>query len=265
MSEALRRDRPTPKPPREAALSAPGPWRVMLEARAPLELAVTLAASPLLARLPVGDGHPVLVFPGLGAGDLSTLALRRFLRDRGYSVYPWAQGLNLGPGRGALDACRARLAELAHRHREPVSLVGWSLGGLYARELAKEQPQHVRCVVTLGTPFAGHPRATHAWRLYEWVSGQSAHEHERAGQLHEPPPCPTSSIYSRSDGIVAWRCSLNPAAPLAENIEIRASHIGMGLNPLALYVVADRLAQDPRHWKRFEPARALRRLFGRAR
>jgi pimeloyl-ACP methyl ester carboxylesterase len=261
MSETLLRPRRTPRP--EAPLAAPGPWRMMLETRAPLEWAATLAAAPLLARLPVGDGHPVLVFPGLGAGDLSTLPLRRFLRGRGYTVYPWTQGLNLGPRRGVLDACRARLGELAQRHLEPVSLVGWSLGGLYARELAKEQPQHARCVVTLGTPFAGHPRATNAWRLYEWVSGQSVRDGGLVDALRRPPACPTTSIYSRTDGIVAWQCSLNENAAHTENIEVHSSHLGMGLNPLVLYALADRLAQDPRAWRRFDRAGARRWLFPR--
>ena len=257
MSETLRRRAPRSEVPP----TAPGVGLMMLEARAPLEWAATLAAAPLLARLPVGDGHPVLVFPGLGAGDLSTLPLRRFLRERGYTVYAWKQGLNLGPRRGVLDACRARLTELARRHREPVSLVGWSLGGLYARELAKEQPQHARCVVTLGTPFAGPPRATNAWRLYEWVSGQSVRDEGLVDMLRRPPACPTTSIYSRTDGIVAWQCSLNDDAPNTENIEVRASHLGMGLNPLALYALADRLAQDPSAWKRFDRAGARRWFY----
>ena len=234
---------------------APGLWPLLLEARAPWELAAALTTMPWLARrhgLPWGDGHPVLVFPGLAATDLSTLALRNFLRSRGYTTYAWELGFNLGPRNGVLQACRVRLRELAQRHGEAVSLVGWSLGGLYARELAKEQPEHARCVVTLGTPFTGHPRATNAWRLYERVSGLTAHDEERLAGLRVPPPCPTTSIYSRSDGIVSWRCSLNEETPLTENIEVHASHLGMGLNPLALLAVADRLAQDPSRWRRFD-------------
>lgn len=238
-----------------AAAEAPGLWPLLLEARAPWELAAAWAAAPWLAQrhgLPWGDGHPVLVFPGLATSDLSTLALRNFLRSRGYTTYAWEQGFNLGPRSGVLEACRARLRDLARRHGEPVSLVGWSLGGLYARELAKEQPGHARCVVTLGTPFTGHPRATNAWRLYERMSGQPAHDEALLAGLRVPPPCPTTSIYSRSDGVVSWRCSLNEEGPLTENIEVHASHLGMGLNPLALLAVADRLAQDPANWRRFD-------------
>ena len=237
-------------------LAAPGPWQMLLEARAPWEFAAMWAATPWLARLPTGDGHPVLVFPGLGASDITTLTLRNFLRDRGYTTYPWLQGFNFGPRAGVLEACRSTLAELAMRHREKVSLVGWSLGGIYARELAKEMPKQVRCVVTLGTPFAGHPRATNAWRFYEMVSGQTVHDEAMIAGLRVPPACPTTSIYSKTDGVVAWQCSINDEAAHTENIEVQASHIGMGLNPLALYAVADRLAQDPARWQRFDPASA---------
>lgn len=244
-------------------LQPPNAWLMMLEARAPWEFAAMLAAMPWLARMPVGDGHPVVVFPGLGASDTSTLALRNFVRDRGYTTYPWKQGFNFGPRHGVLDACREHVQQIASRHREKVSLIGWSLGGIYAREIAKEQPAHTRCVITLGTPFAGHPRATNAWRFYEMVSGQRTHDAAMLAQIRQPPPVPTTSIYSRTDGIVAWQCSLNAQAPHTENIEVQASHVGMGMNPLALYAVADRLRQDPAAWQRFD-AGGARRWFFRA-
>jgi pimeloyl-ACP methyl ester carboxylesterase len=249
-------DLPAPDPfaplDTQELVSAPGPWLLMMEARAPWEYAAMLAAAPWLNKLPVGDGHPVIVFPGLGASDFTTLPLRNFLRDRGYTPYAWKQGFNFGPRHGVLDRCRAQLHEVAGRHHERVSLIGWSLGGVYARELAKEQPEHARCVITLGTPFNGHPRATNAWRFYEMVSGQSTHDPVLMAQVRGAPPCPTTSIYSKSDGVVAWQCSLNPVAPHTENIEVHASHIGMGMNPLALYAIADRLAQDPQAWRPFD-------------
>lgn len=255
-SSLFSRHRPKPDPfapfSMQELVHAPGPLLLMMEARAPWEYAAMVAAAPWLARLPTGDGHPVVVFPGLGASDTSTLPLRNFLRDRGYTPYAWKQGFNFGPRHGVLDRCRELVQHVAERHQSRVSLLGWSLGGIYAREIAKEQPQHARCVITLGTPFAGHPRATNAWRFYEMVSGQSVHDHELAGQIRQPPPCPTTSLYSKTDGVVAWQCSLNEAAPHTENIEVHASHIGMGMNPLALYAIADRLRQDPLHWKRFD-------------
>jgi pimeloyl-ACP methyl ester carboxylesterase len=247
-----------------AVLSPPGRWLMLLEGRAPWEFAALLASRPWLRRLPRGDGHPVLVFPGLGANDLTTAPLRRFLDDLGYATQGWGQGFNFGPRAGVLERCRADLQALSAQHGgRKVSLIGWSLGGIYARELAKECPELARCVVTLGTPFGGHPRATNAWRFFELVSGQQVADEQLLAQIRETPPVPTTSIYSRSDGIVAWRCSVMEPGPLSENIEIHASHIGLGLNPLALYALADRLACAPAAWKPFEP-KGARRWFFRA-
>ncbi len=256
----------TPPDPRHHAfhdddLRAPNALLLALEGRAPLEYAATLAATPWLRKLARGDGHPVLVFPGLGANDVTTAPLRRFLDDQGYATHPWGQGFNFGPRQGVLRGCNESVRALFARHACPVSLIGWSLGGLYAREMAKELADHVRCVITLGTPFTGHPRATNAWRFFELVSGRTVHDPELMEQIRRPPPVPTTSIFSRSDGIVAWRCSVNEPGPMTENIEVHASHVGMGLNPLALYAIADRLAQPPGRWKPFEPTGARRWFF----
>ncbi len=234
---------------------------ILMEARAPWEAMTLAAVSPWLSRMPIGDGHTVLVFPGLGANDLSTLALRRFLKQHGYQAHGWRQGLNFGPREGVLEACRNRIQELHNHYGGKISLIGWSLGGIYAREMAKEMPERVRSVITLGTPFTGHPKATNAWRFYQWVSGQQAHDEDLLAEVRKPPPVPTTSIYSKSDGIVAWRCSLNPARHAhTENIQLHSSHIGMGMNPMALYAIADRLRQDPARWKRFD-AQGARRWF----
>ena len=229
---------------------------LMLEGRAFWEFGAMIAAMPWLRRLPRGDGHPVLVFPGMATNDVTTLPLRRFLDALGYATQPWGQGFNFGPRDGVLKRCARDVRALSERHGRPVSLIGWSLGGLYAREMAKELPDHTRCVITLGTPFAGHPHATNAWRIFELLSGQKAHDPEMIARLRTPPAVPTTSIYSRTDGIVAWQCSINDAGPRTENIEVHASHTGMGMNPLALYAVADRLAQAPGAWAPFDPSGA---------
>ncbi|HKX39674.1 MAG TPA: alpha/beta hydrolase [Burkholderiaceae bacterium] len=241
-------------------MQAPSALLMMLEGRAPWEFAAMLAATPWLRRLPSGDGHPVLVFPGMGANDFTTAPLRSFLDRLGYVTRPWGQGFNFGPRDGVLKRCASDVRALADAHGRPVSLIGWSLGGLYAREMAKELPDHARCVITLGTPFTGHPRATNAWRVFEVLSGQKAEDPAMMARLRTPPPVPTTSIYSRTDGIVSWRCSLNEPSPIAENIEVHASHVGMGMNPLALYAIADRLAQVPGQWKPFD-ANGVRRWF----
>ncbi len=255
------KDTTTPHDAAPAALRAPGAMLLMLEGRAPWEWAASVAATPWLRRLPMGDGHPVIVYPGLGANDLTTLTLRNFLKDRSYDAHPWKQGFNFGPRKGVLAKARDQLQALHDQHGRRVSLIGWSLGGIYARELAKERPDLVRSVITLGTPFTGHPKATNAWRFYELVSGQSTHDPALVDQIRQAPPVPTTSIYSRTDGVVAWRCSVNQPGPLTENIELQASHIGMAMNPLALYAVADRLAQAEGTWRPFEAVGARRWFF----
>ncbi|MES3013286.1 MAG: alpha/beta hydrolase [Pseudomonadota bacterium] len=242
-------------------LRPPNALLLMLEGRAFWELGALFAATPWLRRLPRGDGHPVLVFPGMGANDVTTVPLRHFLTGLGYVTQAWGQGFNFGPRDGVLKRCAADVRALSEQHGQPVSLIGWSLGGLYAREMAKELPDHTRCVITLGTPFAGHPRATNAWRIFELLSGQKAHDPTMIARLRTAPKVPTTSIYSRTDGIVAWQCSLNDPGPMVENIEVHASHTGMGMNPLALYAVADRLAQAPGAWQPFDPSGARRWFF----
>ena len=240
----------------------PGLKLMLLEARAPWEAMAMAAVSPWLSRMPSGDGHAVLVCPGLGASDLTTVALRRFLQRLGYQAHGWKQGFNLGPRDGVLEGCRERIQALHREHGGKISLIGWSLGGIYAREMAKEMPELVRDVITLGTPFTGHPKATNAWRFYQMVSGQQAHDEELLAEVRKPPPVPTTSIYSKTDGIVAWQCSINPLRHAhTENIEVHSSHIGMGMNPMAMYAIADRLRQDPAHWKRFDVQGARRWFF----
>jgi pimeloyl-ACP methyl ester carboxylesterase len=234
-----------------AAISAPSLLLMALEWRAPIEYTATIAALPWLQQAPNGDGHAVLVFPGLIAGDLSTAALRAYLRGRGYDVHGWQQGVNLGARPGVVEACLDRVRHLADKTGRRISLIGWSLGGIYAREIAKDLPDLVRCVVTLGTPFNGHPRATNAWRLYELAAGHQVESHPRRPHMHKPPPVPTTSLFSRTDGVVAWRCCMNDDHPNAENIEVVASHFGIGMNPAAMYAIADRLAQGEGNWQPF--------------
>jgi len=232
--------------------TAPGIVRMALEMRAPWELAAALAAYPFIKSAPEGDGHAVMVFPGLAAGDFTTLAIRHFLRERGFSVHAWEQGLNFGPRPGVLEACVEKIKQLHADSGRKVSLVGWSLGGVYAREIAKMLPDHIRAVVTLGSPFTGSPKATNAWRVYQLVSGEKEIDEERFAALRERPPVPTTSIFSRTDGVVAWQCSIEEETANSENIEVHASHVGMGANPTALYAIADRLAQPEDGWQRFD-------------
>ena len=224
----------------------------LLELRAGLEFAAGVAALPWLRLAPRGDGHPVLVLPGLVASDGSTRLLRDFLARRGHDVHGWGLGRNYGPRPGVEEAMLALIDRLHAETGRRVSLIGQSLGGAYARMLAAQRPDAVRSVITLGSPVTGHPRASNAWRVYEFTSGQTSVDPQRWQQVTQAPRVPTSSIYSRSDGIVAWRASLAPAGAHTESIEVVSSHIGMAVHPAVLYAVAERLAQPEGKWKPFE-------------
>ena len=231
--------------------AAPGLLLRFLEIRAFWEHYAAFAMRPVWGAAANGDGHPVLVLPGLAAGDGSTALMRRFLRSRGYAASGWGQGINLGLREGVLDRVHERLDKLWIEHGRSVSLIGWSLGGLYARELAKRSPELVRLVITLGSPFTGHPRATNAWRLYEFASGHRIDSHDFHGPMRAAPPVPTTSIWSPTDGVVSWRCSVETRRDLAENIVVDSSHLGLGAHPATLYAIADRLAQPEGHWALF--------------
>lgn len=230
----------------------PRPGLLMLEGRALLEFAAFVAAYPVLKRAPRGDGHPVLVLPGFMASDFSTRALRRFLRDRGYSAHGWKLGRNLGPTPEIVAGLGRRFSELRERYARRVSLIGWSLGGVYARELARRFPSDVRQVITLASPFRDL-QATNVPRFLR--RRRQPHPNEAAFRelLRAPLPLPATAIYSRSDAIAAWQSCREEDGPLSENIEVESSHLGMGHHPVVLLTIADRLAQPEGQWKPFRP------------
>jgi pimeloyl-ACP methyl ester carboxylesterase len=233
--------------------------------RALAELGSLPWASPLLATAPRGDGHPVLVLPGFTTSDKSTTILRRYLSRLGYDAHTWDLGRNLGPraigreGEKLVDRLNA-VHELTGRK---VSLVGWSLGGVMARMVSRRVPDAVRQVISLGSPFTGSPRATNVWRAYELLTGQRLDDSHTREQLREsatPPPVPSTAIWSREDGIVAWQNCVEPFHQNSDNIEVHGSHCGLGVNPAVLYAVADRLALPEDGWRPFDRA-GLRALF----
>ena len=218
----------------------------LTEYRAFWEFGFALTAAPLLLTAPRGDGHPVLVLPGFLVSDLSTAMLRNYLNLLGYDAHGWELGRNLGGIAKNRAALRARLSELHERTGKKVTVIGWSLGGVYARDLGVAMPDAIRSVITLGSPFSRSPHASNISDIYEAVSGEGpwtegAHEFDAiAGDLQVP----STSIYSKVDGIVSWRSSVLHANARTENIEvIGASHVGLGVNAPVLWAVADRLAQ----------------------
>jgi len=237
-----------------------------------------LAAEPLRALLdycaarvgyapvPVGDGHPVVVYPGLAGGALTTAHLRRFLKASGFAVRDWEGGINTGP-EGHFDhwlrTLERRIRDLHRREGRTVSLVGWSLGGVYAREIAKRCPECVRQVITLGTPFGSMGGGNHAGTVYKLLNGDASQlTPELEARLRECPPVPTTSIYSKTDGIVSWRNCIEKKTDRSESVEVSASHLGMGSHPEVLRIVANRLAQPEGQWRPFKrpisPSRSRR-------
>jgi pimeloyl-ACP methyl ester carboxylesterase len=227
-------------------------WQ-LLEGRAVFELGAWAGLYPLLRLAPSGDGHPVLVLPGFLAAGASTYPLRQFLKSLGYAAHRWRLGRNLGGVGEKEQMVLARLHELRLRYGRKVSVIGWSLGGLYARELAWLAPDDVRSVITLGAPFRHHTGTT-VTLLYEDVSGQREAQMDPAllRRLACPPPVPSTSVYSRTDGVVHWRSSLEQLSATTENIRVHGSHCGLGHNPMVLWAIADRLAQAEDDWRPFE-------------
>jgi pimeloyl-ACP methyl ester carboxylesterase len=238
----------------EQRLRPPSLFLMLAEARGLFELNSSLLLSPLLLRAPRGDGHPVLALPGFLASDISMAPMRRYLKELGYDAHAWNMGRNLG----GVASKRAALCELLRRMYQStgrkVSLVGWSLGGVYARDLALQMPEMVRSVITLGSPFASGPKATNAWRVYELASGRRADEEDPrfGGALSGAPPVPTTAIFSRTDGICAWQGCREKTSVTSESIEVESSHCGMGHHPAVVYAVADRLAQPEGEWAPFD-------------
>ena len=227
------------------------------------ELASFYALRPLLKGLPKGDGHVVLVLPGFMASDYSTRPLRSLLADLGYDAVGWNLGRNVRVDNARIEAMMACVEELHERTGAKISIVGWSLGGVFARELAKMAPEKVRSVISLGSPISDDRGHTNAARLFEYLNGKEP-EPMQGGNfraLAEAPPVPTTSILTRTDGVVHWRGSVQCGdREDCENIEVMASHCGLGVNPAAVYAIADRLAQAEGQWKPFR-AKGIANLF----
>ncbi|RMF02262.1 MAG: alpha/beta hydrolase [Bacteroidetes bacterium] len=198
-----------------------------------------------------GDGHPVLVLPGLMASDVSTRPLRRFIRKLGYTPYRWGLGTNTAKMED-YQKMLAKLEKIYLKHEQKVSLIGWSLGGIFARQMAKEKPQLVRQLIMLGTPFAGPEQPNNAKWFYELLTTlrkDAPLDEEWVKDIPRPAPVPTTAIYSRSDGIVPWEvCREAVEDELHQNVEVESSHFGMGLNPQVLRIIADRLQYDASYW-----------------
>lgn len=213
---------------------------------------------PASTRPPAGDGHPVIIFPGMGTDGSAVAPLRRYCRSLGYEAVDWGRGFNLGP-KGDIDAWLSDLqdhtSELLSGFSQRATFIGWSLGGIYARELSKTMGRQVRQVITIGTPFNAGADHTNVGWVFRMLSGSTPpFTPALSARLRCAPAVPTTSIYSRSDGVVAWQtCRHDVESARVQDIEVKGSHIGLGWNRAVLRIVGDRLAQAPGQWLRYAP------------
>lgn len=208
----------------------------------PFDLARTRAQAEQLAAQMRGDGRSVLLIPGLMASEQRMGWLRQILSAGGYSAHDWGMGRNFGPRPDSLSRIDARVDAIRREQDGPVTLVGWSLGGLYAREYAKFAPHKVAGVVTMGTPFSGDPRANHAWRLYQLVSGFPVDRPPFPCTREEKPPVPTVALWSRRDGVILPECARGRAGERDKAIEVDCTHMGFAAAPEGIAAVGRALA-----------------------
>ena len=239
-------------------------WALTEGGRAITELGLSIPFRAIYKKAAQGDGHPVIVLPGFMASERSTLPLRKFINKLGYTAYDWGLGRNLGQ-LSYQEALVELVEELYTKHQVRISLVGWSLGGVFARELAKKRPEIIRQVITLGSPFRAVIRKNNAAWLYEYVSGGEKVEDIDPALLADfpnPAPVPTTSIYSKEDGVVPWQyCMEKEETAMHQNIQVRGSHLGLGVNPSVLRIVADRLAYGAENWVHFKPKNGVEDVF----
>ncbi|PJE78071.1 hypothetical protein CI610_03000 [invertebrate metagenome] len=206
-----------------------------------------------------GDNHPILVFPGFMTGDRSTSVLRQRLTALGYDARPWDQGINLGQTREG-DMLQ-RMADLLKRtymdSSRKVSLIGWSLGGLMAREVARQHPEQVRQVISLGSPIGGSPKHSPIWKLYEIITritGRYEDVDELTKQIIQPVKnVHCIAIYSDNDGVIPSSIAKEPCLEQNENIRVTASHLGLPFSSEVLKVLGDRLSQPEEQWIPYTP------------
>lgn len=201
-----------------------------------------------------GDKHTVMVIPGFMASDVSTKPLRRFLDKLGYQTCGWELGTNLADLK-ELNIVSEKIDQLYKKNNQPISLIGWSLGGVYARELAKEKPEKIRQVITLGSPFAGVTQPNNAnltFNIVKWLKGYPELDEAFIATLPNPAIVPTTAIYSKKDGIVPWEvCMEQKEDDIHQNIEVKSSHLGMGVHKDVLTIIADRLPYTERNWVKY--------------
>ncbi|MGK0389026.1 MAG: pimeloyl-ACP methyl ester carboxylesterase [Maribacter sp.] len=231
--------------------------------RAAIGLGLYAATRKMLRNLPKGDGHPVLVAPGFMTSDRVTYILRSFLKDLGYEPQTWNLGVNLGRPEYAYRML-TRVEQIHEEYGQKVSIVGWSLGGVFAREVARLKPELIRQVITLGSPFRDILGENNGRWFYDLLHGPNGVDIEDVliKDMAITPPVPITALYSKNDGIVNWQhCMEAEENSMAQNVQVAGSHSGLGHNPTVLYCIAERLQQAEDEWKKFEPQGMMKLLY----
>ncbi len=243
--------------------------RLLSESSVLLEAgALLLLRRQLLRHIPRGDGHPVILIPGFTATDRSMGLLRRFLVDAGYNARGWGQGRNRGVNEDTLLSLENYLQALCDEFQQPVSVIGWSGGGMYARALAHRQAGSIRQVITMGSPFKLTEETLHylpegITRLHDRLSPNDDTASSLGAEAWlQSPPVPSTSLYSERDGLAPWPFCLDESDRLSQNLQVPGSHAGMPASPFTFYVIADRLAQPAGQWRPFA-LQGLRQRFYR--
>lgn len=231
-------------------------WLATEPVRAASELGISLPYRKFFHKNYKGDGHPVLVLPGFMASDTSTNPLRRFIEKLGYNAYAWELGRNTAKLE-ILDILIDKLEDIYHETGQEVTIIGWSLGGVYARQIAKEKPDMVRQIITLGSPFGGITEPNNATWMYNIISNGKRVvdlDPELLADLPKPAPVPTTAIFTKEDGVVPWQvCMEQEESSIHQNVQVYGSHLGLGVNVSVLNIIADRLMYFKEEWVYFEP------------
>jgi len=249
----------------EKKVDKPGRFWLATEiARAALEFGSFFPYKYLMNTGCEGDGHPVLILPGFMSGDTSTKPLRNYLSSVGYEAYGWGLGRNYGD-ESDLDRLLYRVDKIYQDNRKTISVIGWSLGGIYARQIAKARPHLIRQVITLGSPFSGITDNNHAAWIHKLITngkGEDIIDPELLADIPKPAPVPTTAIFSKQDGVVPWEyCVERKETHIHQNIQVYGSHLGLGVNPTVIDIIVDRLQYDASNWQKFEPDSKIKEMI----
>ena len=242
----------------ESKIKLPSIARMIAEPFGLTELVNVIPAWGILESLPNGNGEPVMVIPGLTTNDISTTIVRKFLKFKGFNVYGWELGVNIKYSDSLEEKLIKRIDDIYQKHQQKVSIIGWSLGGITMRLLAKHEPKNIKQLIALGAPVAKITGATNVTWWYQLLTQEKTEDFNQqwAKDISAKPTMPSTSIYSKTDGMVSWEYCMDwETGPQTQNIEVLCNHLGFGMTPTVWYILVDRLRQPEDNWQHFDITR----------